>query len=90
MPFHAGDDLGFLVGVDGDDFRVTFRRLCRGVDVQLTEMAAEILVLVESHLLISEEDHLMLHQRIVQFLIGSVAERLRNIDAADFGADHRA
>ena len=55
--------------------------------MQRPEAAAEILVLVDRHLLVAEEDHQVVHQRIVHFLELLVAERLGEIDAEDLGTD---
>ena len=60
-----------------------------GMNVQLAEPAAERLVLFDRHLLVAEEDHQILHQRIVHFLELLVAEILRQIDTENFGADDR-
>ena len=57
------------------------------MDVQLAEAAAELLVLVVRHLLVAEEDHQVLHQRVVHFLELLVAERLGEVDAGDLRAD---
>ena len=58
-----------------------------GMRVQRAEAAAEVLVLVDRHLLVAEEDHQVLHQRIMHFLELLVAQRLGEVDAEDFGAD---
>ena len=60
-----------------------------GMDVQRPEAAAEILVLLDGHLLVAEEDHQIVHQRVMHFLELLVAERLAEIDAEDLRADHR-
>ena len=41
------------------------------------------------HVLVAKEDDLMRHQRVVHLLERLVAERLRQIDASNLGADHR-
>ena len=43
----------------------------------------------QAHALITEEDYLMFHQCIVNFLEGLIAKRLRNVDTADLSADKR-
>ena len=58
--------------------------------MQLAELAAERLVLIEAELLVAEEDHLMRHQRIVNFLEHLIAERLRQVDPRDLRPDNRA
>jgi hypothetical protein len=60
-----------------------------GMNVQLAEPAAKILVLVDREALVAKEDHEVVHQRIMNFLELLVAQRLRQIDAVDFGADGR-
>ena len=60
------------------------------MDVQLAEAAAELLLLVEVDLLVAEEDDEVLGERVVDLLELLVAERLREVDAFDLGADHRA
>src|SRR5690606_30009193 len=60
-----------------------------GMDMKLAEHAPEFLVLFERHLLIAEEDHLMPHKGVMDLLEGPVAERLRQVDIADLGADAR-
>src|SRR5579863_9949862 len=60
-----------------------------GMDVQLAEAAAEIEVLLLADVLVAEEDHRVLGQRTMYFLERPVAERLRQVDAADFRAYDR-
>ena len=78
-----------LVGVDDHQFRMA--RLVRrgGMDVQLAEAATEVEVLLVADVLVAEEDHQVLRQRAMDFLERLVAERLREIDAADLRADDR-
>ena len=59
------------------------------MEVQFAEAAAEIEVLVLADVLVAEEDHQVLRQRAVDLLEGLVAQRLREIDAADLRADDR-
>ncbi len=59
------------------------------MDVQFAEQPAEILVLLDGHFLVAEEDDQVVHQRVVDFLEGLIAERLREVDPADLGADAR-
>ena len=68
---------------------MALRTRTEGMDMQLPEPPAEILVLVQRHLLVAEEDHLMAHQRIVDFGELVVAHRLSEIDAVDFRPDGR-
>ena len=58
-----------------------------GVRVQWSEAAAEVLVLVDRHLLVAEEDHQIFHQRVVHFLELLVAQGLGEVDAENLGAD---
>jgi hypothetical protein len=47
----------------------------------------EVLVGVVVHLLVAEEDHLVLGQGLVHFLELAVAQRLAQVDAEDLRAD---
>jgi hypothetical protein len=60
-----------------------------GWDMQFAEIATEPLVGVHIQRLITKEQHLMLRQRLMQLLDLTVAERLRQRDAFDVGADAR-
>ena len=64
---------------------------CReaGWTARLPNLPAEILVLVVRQMLVAKEDHQVFHQRVVHFLELLVAERPRQIDPADLGADMR-
>jgi len=59
------------------------------MDVQLSEPAPEILVLFNFQRLVAEEDHGVLHQRVMDFLELLIAERLVQIDPGYLGADPR-
>src|SRR5207248_9198333 len=72
-------DLGMALG------RVRRRRM----DRQLTEEAPERLVLLVRQLLVAEEHDQILHQRVVHFLELLIAERSRQVDPGDLGADMR-
>jgi hypothetical protein len=50
---------------------------------------AEILVLVVRQVLIAKKDRQVFHQRIMHFLELLIAERPRQVDPADLGADMR-
>ena len=65
MPPFPGDAFRILIRVDAQDLRVAFRRWRTRMNVQLTEMTTEVLVLVAADVLITEEDHLMRHQRVM-------------------------
>ena len=90
MPFLAGDMLRVLVGVDGEDFGVPFRGMRRGgMHREIAELPPEILVLIVGQMLVAEEDHQVFHQRVVHFLELLVAERPRQVDPANLGANMR-
>ena len=56
-----------LVGMHDADLGMALDLgLGRGMDQQLAEQPAQRLVLLDAHLLVAEEDHLVRHQRIVQ------------------------
>src|SRR5205807_7457846 len=59
------------------------------MQMQLAEAAAERLVLLMGQRLVAKEDHQIIHQGIVDFLEGLVAEGLGKIDARDFRTDCR-
>ena len=56
---------------------------------EIAEPPAEILVLVVRQMLVAKKDHQVFHQRVVHFLELLVAERARQVDPADLGADMR-
>src|SRR5262249_35821706 len=56
---------------------------------QFAKEATESEVLVLCQMLVTEEDHEVLGQRAVDFIERAIAERLRQIDAADFASDNR-
>src|SRR5436190_21316561 len=56
---------------------------------QLAEQMPESLVLLMRQALVAEEDDEVFHQRVVHFLELLIAERARQVDAADLGADMR-
>ena len=58
-----------------------------GMHVQLAEEAAEILLLLRRQVLIPEEDHAVVDERVVDVLERALVERLREIDAVDLGPD---
>ena len=90
VPDFAGRHLGLLIGMDDSDLGMALDLgPGRGMDQELAEQPAECLVLLDAHLLIAEEDHLMRHQRIVQFAHLAVRQRTGEIDAGDFRADGR-
>ena len=74
--------------MNSDDFRMSIRRFRSGVDIQLSGQPSKVLMLVERHVLVAEEYHLMLHQSIVNFLVGLVAERFGDIGPTDLRSDY--
>jgi len=56
---------------------------------QIAEETPERLVLVMRQMLVAKEDHQVFHQRIVDFLELLIAERSRQVDPVDLGADMR-
>ena len=60
------------------------------MDVQFAEETSERLLLVKGHLLVAEEDDLMLDQRVVDFLESLIAERLGQINTRDLRPDDGA
>src|SRR5437762_8564943 len=69
---------------------MALRGVRRGrMDRQFAEHAAEALVLVMGQLLAAEEHDEVFHQRVVHFVELLVAERVRQVHAADLSADMR-
>ena len=60
------------------------------MDVQLAKETSERLLLVQGHLLIAEEDDLMLDQRVVNLLESLIAERFGQINTRDLRPDDGA
>ena len=89
MEVLAVDAPGLGVGMDRQDFGMSFRPGRAGVNVQFTEIAAEPFVGVHIHRLIAEKQHLVLRQRQVQLFDLTVAERLGQREACNVGADAR-
>src|SRR5262245_47222927 len=69
------------LGVSGDLGR------CRGMPVQVAEPATELCVLLHAQLLIVEEDHQMLEERVMHLVELLVIERFGEIDTKDLCAD---
>ena len=57
------------------------------MDVQLTEAAPECDVLIGRDVLVVEEQHQVIEQRLVNGLEAIVVERFPKVDAPDLGAD---
>ena len=77
------------VRMDPQDLRVALRSGRVRMDVQLPEPPPEILLLVQRDVLVPEEDDPVLHQRIMHLGELMVAERARQIDAADLRTHRR-
>src|SRR5262249_55407060 len=88
MPDLAGRHRGGLVGMHDADFGMAVDLgPGGGMDQQLAEQPAESHVLLDAHLLVAEEDHLMRHQGMVQLARLAVRQRLAEVDAEDFRTD---
>src|ERR1700687_1215011 len=59
------------------------------MDMQLAEAPGKLLVLLRGDLLVTKEQDLMLHPRIVDFALRRVVQRLREVDSRDFGTESR-
>ena len=66
---------------------MSFRPGRARMNMQLAEIPSEPLVGFHIHRLIAEEQHLVLRQRLMQFLDLAVAERVRQRDAVDLRAN---
>ena len=79
MPDLARRRLGLLVGMHDADLGMALDLgPGRRMDQKLAEQAAERLVLLDAHLLVAEEQHVMRHQRIVQLARLLVGQRRRD------------
>src|SRR5205085_9621311 len=58
------------------------------MNVKLAELAAEIGMLADAELLVTKENHQVVHQRVVDLLELLVAQRFGQVDTVDLGADH--
>jgi hypothetical protein len=54
---------------------------------ELAEEAAEGLLLIRGEVLVPEEDHLAVDERVVHLLEGGLVERAGEVDAVDDGPD---
>src|SRR4026209_2743476 len=59
------------------------------MDVQLAELAAEVGMLVDAELLVTKENHQVVHQRVVDLLELLVAQRFGQVGTVVLGTDHR-
>src|SRR6516225_11549254 len=90
MPILAGDISGFFVRLDEQDFRVIRHKIRRRrVHVQSAEAAAEIHLLLDAQLLVSEENDEAVHERVMHLLELAVVQRPRQVDAENLCADAR-
>jgi hypothetical protein len=88
VPVLARHVPGALVGVDDQDLGMARDQAGGGgVHRQLTEEAAEGLLLLGGHVLIAEEDHLVLDEGVVDLLERGLLERPGQVHAEHLGAD---
>jgi len=57
--------------------------------IELTKQRAKCLVLLQRHVLITKEDHLMTHERIMDFLELLITQVTTQVDARDHCANPR-
>src|SRR5215471_280813 len=88
MPFLSGHALRVLIRLNDENLGVLFKPLgsCR-MNVQLAEAPAEVLMLIHIDRLFTKEDHEVLQQRSMNRIELLIAEPLRQIDTANFGAN---
>ena len=90
MPLLAGDVLRILVGVDRQNLGMPASwRVEPGGSPDSPNSRPNALCCSCVSVLVAEEDDEVLHQRVVHFLELLIAERPRQVDPADFGADMR-
>ena len=89
MPILAIGVARIGVGVDDHRLRQAGQRGGGGVDVQFAEAATEGELLLGADVLIAEEDHQMIHQRLMDHIETGIVQRPGQIDATDFSADPR-
>src|SRR6516225_8307643 len=75
--------------MDRQNLRMSFRPGRAGVNMQFTEISAELLVGFHIQRLIAKEQNLVLRQRLMQLVDLTVAEWLRQRDAFNIGTDAR-
>ena len=78
----------FLVGVDRHDFGVAIDAGVVGVRDQLAEARPKLLLALDRNVLVAEEDHAVVHQRVVDQLEVGVTD-IVEVEAVDFGTDRR-
>ena len=91
MPFVAGCARGFLVRMDQQDFRILPGPLgiTERMDMQIAEAPAEGQMLDDAHVLVPEEQYLMLQEGIFKGLERRVIDVFGQVDALDFAANDR-
>jgi len=77
--------VAFLANLD--DARVDRRPFDEFVDLQFTKPGTETKVLFRRQVLVVEEDHLIVEQRLTDLADNPVIERLRQIDPRHLGAE---
>ena len=89
MPGAPGIDLGVRVRVDPHDARMARQVGIGGVRMGCAEMLPEGRELVDRQVLVSKEDHQVIHQRVVDGLDRRLLQGPGQVDAANLGADGR-
>src|SRR5208282_55258 len=79
-----------LVLGDDEDLGMAGHRLDELMHVEGAEATAEPKMLLRGQVLVAEEDHAMVEQRLMQVGSGRVVEILRQIDTFDNGAEGAA
>ncbi len=77
--------LGLLA--DFEDLRITRHRLDEFMDLQLTEAAAKIELLLRGQMLVTEEDNEVIEQCRADLADYPIAERAGEVDPRHFGAE---
>ncbi len=90
MPDVGGEDGVVLMVVEDEHFGQVFEVRHERMDREFAELLAEGDVLFGRHLGVAEEQHFVVHQRLVNLQRGCVAHGLREVDAAHFGDERWA
>src|SRR5579859_889428 len=87
LPVLADDLLVAGLAADVDNLGVRADAVIVGVDEDFAEAAGEGFVLIPLEVLVAEEDHAVVEERLADFAYHAVVEVPRDIDAADLGAE---
>ena len=79
--------LGAVLRLEDDDFLVARQAGDERVDVQVAEAAAELDLLFGSDVLVPEEHHQVVQQRLLDLPVGFVVQRLPEVHAVDDGSE---